>query len=216
MALAGSSTSVFWHSTLVFPERGAPGQKKLAKKTQFLTLESRIPAERCSQKIKSQKTLCFWHFWARKKHFPWEGLRRARFSWLLGCAKIEKKRKAREREGERWWWWWWWDDDDDEMMMMIRWLWWWDDDDDDEMMMISRRIPEEIFKRNPSQALSGTRSAGQWRLTAKMHRCTMFCGWLILSPGETYFATRRQHSNKANMWYNLLNAKLRLEKERTS
>ena len=143
--------TVFLHSTLVFPERGAPGTPKLAKKTQFLTLNSRIPPQ----------------FLTLDTHFPWEGLRWARFSWLLGCAKLEKKRKAREREGKddddddgemmmrRWWW----EDDDDEMMMMMM-RWWWDDDDD-EMMMISRRIPQEIFKRNPSQTLSGISLAGE-------------------------------------------------------
>ena len=152
----------FWYSTLVFPERGAPGTPKLAKRPQFLTLDSRIPAEGCSKNSKIAKNP---QFLTLDTHFPWEGLHRARFSWLLGCAKLEKKRKAREREGKddddddgemmmrRWWWW---DDDEMMMMMMMRWWWWWDDDDDDEMMMIGRRIPQEIFKRNPSQALSGT------------------------------------------------------------
>ena len=100
-----------------------------------MTLDSRIPAEDCSKKIKSPKTVSFWHFLARKTHFSLEGLHRARFSWLLGCVKIEKKRKAREREAKD-------DDDDDDddemmmlmmmmmMMMMMRW-----DDDDDEMMI---------------------------------------------------------------------------------
>ena len=135
--------SSFWHSTLVFPERGAPDQKKIAKNPQFLTLDSRIPWEGCTRPKKIAKIAKNHQFLTLGTHFPWEGLHRARFSWLLGCAKLEKKRKARERErGKmmmmvRWWW----EDDDDEMMM--RWWWWWDDDD--EMMMIGRRISQEIF-----------------------------------------------------------------------
>ena len=145
----------FWHSTLVFPERGAPDQKKIAKNPQFLTLDSRIPWEGCTRPKKIAKIAKNPQFLTLDAHFPWEGLHRPRFSWLLGCAKLEKKRKAREREGKdddddgemmmrRWWWW----DDDEMMMMMMRWWWWWwwwDDDDDDEMMMIGRRIPQEIF-----------------------------------------------------------------------
>ena len=52
------------------------------------------------------------------------------------------------------------DDDDDE---------WWYDDDDDMMMMIKKRIPKEIFKRNPSQTLLGKRKREKtcWRLKSE-------------------------------------------------
>ena len=65
-----------------FSLRGAPDQKKLQKNPQFLTLDSRIPAEGCSKIQKSQKPLSFWH-----STRSFEGLHRARFSWLLGCTK---------------------------------------------------------------------------------------------------------------------------------
>ena len=66
----------FWHLTLVFPERGAPGTSKLAKNPQFLTLDSRIPAEGCSKNWKIAKTP---QFLTLDTHFPWERLHRARF-----------------------------------------------------------------------------------------------------------------------------------------
>ena len=66
-------------------------------------------------------------------------------------AREERRKKERERERGWWrwwwcWWWWWW---------CWWWWWWWDDDDADMMKMIKKRIPKEIFERNPSQTLSG-------------------------------------------------------------
>ena len=146
-----------------FSLRGVhPTKKKSQKNLQFLTLDSRIPWEGCTRPKKIAKIAKNPQFLTLDTHFPWEGLHRARFSWLLGCAKLEKKRKAREREGKdddemvRWWWE---DDDDDEMMM--RWWWWWDDDDDEMTMMMMRwwwladEYHRRFFKRNPSQTLSG-------------------------------------------------------------
>ena len=51
----------FWHSTLVFLWEGCTGHTKTRKKPQFLTLDSRIPAESCSKNSKIAKTLSFWH-----------------------------------------------------------------------------------------------------------------------------------------------------------
>ena len=126
-----AKTLSFWHLTLVFPERGAPGTKTRKKNAVFNTRQP-DSRRRLLQKLKNRKNP---QFLTLDTHFPWELLHRARFSWLLGCAKIEKKRKAREREGKmmmmmvRWWW----EDDDDEMMMMMMtrmmMRWWWADDE---------------------------------------------------------------------------------------
>ena len=67
-------TFCFWHSTPVFPERGAPDQKKSQKTLSFWHSTVGFP-QRVAPKIwKSQKTLNFWHFLALDTHFPWEGL----------------------------------------------------------------------------------------------------------------------------------------------
>ena len=118
----------FWHSTLVFPERGAPDQKKSQKTLSFWHStagfpERGAPDQKKSQK--SQKTLSFWH---STRTFPERGCTGHVFRdyWVaLNWKRKEKQERERERGKMmmmvmmmRWWW----DDDDDEMMM--RWWWW--------------------------------------------------------------------------------------------
>ena len=88
----------FWHSTLVFPERGAPDQKKIAKNPQFLTLDSRIPAEACFEHEKIAKNHQFLTFFGDFRSFfisRKSGRMRQNESWaqFSGQFRDPQKRK---------------------------------------------------------------------------------------------------------------------------
>ena len=101
--------------------RTLSGQKNSQKKTQFLTFDSRIPAEGCS-KNKIAKNVQFLAFFGPKNAISLRGVAPGTFFVTTGLAKIDKKRKTREREREERWWWW---DDDEKMMMMAMMMRWW-------------------------------------------------------------------------------------------
>ena len=169
-----TKTLSFWHSTLVFPERGAPDQKK-------------------SQK--SQKTLSFWH---STRTFPERGCTGHVFRdyWVaLNWKRKEKQERERgkkkrkekqERERERgkmmmmmvrWWW----EDDDDEMMM--RWWWWWDDDD---------------WKTNiTGDFLKGTLRRRSWELIYSIFWKVLEC-FSTKSGVKKLLKDRRQKDNTTN------------------